>query len=719
MKSILTGLLFFLSFIVSAQQNNEIKDFFWGAKSPSKNTTEIPEKYKNESAVVIFKGEYYDYHKFGAKVKYTSSFRKRIKLLDQAAVKEFSEFSFKKNFQSQKGLSYYTAKNSTVIFGLKIIKSNGEEIEIDVEKEAVNEDDTKKVAIANLEVGDIVDYYFHIIEPFVSVYEFGFDPVERTLGETYPVLNLQIQFETENDFFVNFASYNGAPELKHIGEKSNDRKYELSATDIPKNDFPRWFYPLAELPCFKFQVFFARSGKFEKRADAFLPEKERIIKTEVSKDDVFEYYDSKFSPNGDLKDIDNFLKGKSFESVEEKVKAVYYFTRHQFFTRYIEAFVMDESKIIAYPYQYYKNPIFFRSEEQFIRYFMQYLKKNKIGYEIIVATDRVNGSIDDLLIQENVRVLLKVNTKTPIYLQYFNPFTTPDQFIASIEGTKAYALKVEKNKKVTDIEEITLPTSTPEDNYSITTLNISLPEGFNQFDVKKEVSLFGHNKKFEQDSKINFYDYVDEDYSKYGTTPLLSLVKKKKLKEQYKKEYDALIKKLKDKQTEEFKKEIEKEYSTEVENVNVTINNTGRFGKNDPLSFTQEFSIKNNLIKKAGSNYILELGKLIDSQVEISEKEKNRNNNIYMNFARSFEYNIILDIPAGYTASGLDKFNNSIVNETGSFTSTAVLDNGKLIIKANKKYNHNFEPKENWDKMVSFLEAAYQFTQEKILLKKL
>ena len=718
MKLKLTSLLLFTFLVSTAQKKNEIKNFFWGTNDSYKKEVSIPEKYKNESAVIIFKGEYYDFHKFGTKVTYTSSFRKRVKLLDQAAILEFSEFSFKNNFRSQKGFVYYNANNSEINFGLKVIKSNGKEIETDIEKESVNEDDTKKIAIANLEVGDIVDYYFHVVESFHSVYDHGFEPVERTLGETYPVMNLKIQFETENDFFVNFNSYNGAPELKKIGVKNSDRKYELIATDIPKNDFPRWFYPLAELPCYKFQVTFARSGKFEKSAQAFLPEKESIIKKEVSKDDVFEYYDSKFYPSGDLNDVEEFLKGKKFSTNEEKVKAVYYFTRHQFFTRYIEAFVVDETKIIPNPYEYYKNPIFFRSEDQFIRYFMQFLKKNKIGYEIIVATDRVNGNIQDLLIQQNVKVLLKVNAENPVYFGYFSPYSTPDQFSPEIENTTAYALKVEKNKKVTDIEEIKLPISTSNDNKSTTTLSVNLNSEFNQINIKKDVSLYGHNKDLEYDSKIFFYDYVNEDYAKYGTTPLLDLVKNKKKKDQYKKEYLALIKKLKDGQTEKFKEEIEREYSVKIDSVDVKINNIGRFGKNDPLSYTQKFIIKNDLVKKAGSNYILDIGKLIDSQVEISEKEKTRNNNVYLNFAKTFEYNISLNIPEGYTISGLEKLNQNINNETGSFISTAEIKGNQLIIKAIKKYNHNYEPQQNWSKMVAFLDAAYQFTQEKILLKK-
>ena len=74
----------------------------------------------------------------------------------------------------------------------------------------------KKIAVPNLEIGDIIDFYNYSTETFSSTYEFGFDAVERTLGETYPILNYKLTFQTENDFFVNFNTYNNGPELKQI-----------------------------------------------------------------------------------------------------------------------------------------------------------------------------------------------------------------------------------------------------------------------------------------------------------------------------------------------------------------------------------------------------------------------------------------------------------------------------------------------------------------------
>jgi len=706
--------LFFFSVTALAQDKEEIQDFFWGKNDAYKTAVSIPEKWKNESAVVIYKYEDYDYHKFGKSVTYRSAIRRRVKLQDLAAVTEFSEFTF-----SDKSNPRYGTEIKTVI-GIKVLKPDGKEIIINVDKEAVTVDKNKKIAVPNLEIGDIIDIYDYSTESFHSFFEYGFDEVERTLGGNHPIMNYKLTFQTENDFFVNFNTYNGGPELKQIPlDKSGERKYEIVATDIAKNDFPTWFYPLVELPCYKFQVFFARSGKFEKRADAFLPEKENIIKKTVSKEDVLDYYDNKFRPAGDLGDIDKFLKGKTFASTEEKVKAVYYFTRHYYYTMYVEAFVASEAKIM-YPFDLYgSSPIFFRTEEAFINHFMAFLKDQKIGYDIIVGTNRHNGPIKDLLIQNNATVLLKVNTENPIYIENFSPFSDPDKFSSQLENTDAYALKVTKLKRVEDVDNQKLPSSTYKDNASKQVTNVKINSDFNAIQLNRETSLNGHNKDEEQSDKLYFFDYVKEDYAKYGTTSLLDRVKSKKKKEQYTKEFEALINKLKDRRKEEFKTATGKEYDLEIDDHSLEIVNTGRFGKTTPFIYKEDFTIKNNLLKRAGENYIFEIGKLIGSQFEVTKKEKTRTNNIYFSFPRSFDDEIIMEIPEGYTVTGLEKLNKKVENETGGFTSTAVVEGNKLIVKTYKFYANYFQPNQNWSKMVDFLDAAYQFNQEKILLKKI
>ncbi|MCF7568200.1 hypothetical protein L3X37_07465 [Sabulilitoribacter arenilitoris] len=720
-------LVFSLTSIGQTKQELKVKDFFWGENDTHKNANEIPDKWKNESAVIIYKNENYDFHKFGKSVTYITSTRKRIKLLDKSAVKEFSEFSFSDLFKEPSKVIVFPipvvfkVKQHTGSFvGIKIIKPNGNEIEIDVKKESVQVDGKTNIAISNLEVGDIIDYYIYKEDSFKSTYAFGFDPVETTLSEDYPIIDFKLFFETENDFFINFNSYNGAPELKNIPtEKKSFRRYSLEASNIDKYISNRWFYPLLDLPSYKFQVYFARSGKFEDRALAFLPEKENIIKKSVTKEEVLDLYDKRFKPDGDIGDIKDFFKDKTFKNNNEKVTSAYYYMRHYYLTRFIEAIVIDDAGIRYNPYTYYgSNPVFIRNQKQFIRHFTEFLKREKIGFEIVVAKKRFDGSISDLLIEKNVNVLLKVNTKTPIYVEYFGPHTSVNQFSPILEGTDVYLMSASKNK-IDEIKKGKLPISSQAQNESKRNITLKINDAFSEVSISTVNSFKGHQKEDKLSERLLFTDYVNEDYKKFGTKSFINHVKRKKDKAKYKKALDALIEKLKIKREERLKKNIESEFKVnDIEDYTFEIKETGRYGLDSYLTYTESFKAKNTFIKKAGPNYIVEIGKLITAQIDLTDKERSRTENIHMNYPRSYNNKIIFNIPDGYSVLGIDKLNKSINNKTGAFISSAKIEENTLIVKTSKQYKNNYEPNSNWHLMVEFLDAANQFTNEKILLKK-
>ncbi|WP_179020311.1 hypothetical protein [Winogradskyella forsetii] len=718
----LTALLLFFTFTIFSQSKEELaaRDFFWGANDAYKTVTEVPEKWANESAVILYKNENYDFHKFGKNVTYTSSIRQRIKLLDKASVEEFSEFVFKKRFRSDKGRYTYLQKGNNYV-GVKIVKPDGSEVEIDVEEESVEVDGETKLAISNLEIGDIIDYYFYRLEPFKTTYAFGFDPVETYLGEEYPVVDFKLFFETENDFFINFNSFNGAPQLTEIPtEKRNMRRYELIDSDIEKIQSTRWSYPLLELPSYKFQVYFARSGKFEDRAMAFLPENEEKIKSSVSKEEVLELYAKRFTPFGNLGDIERYFKNKTFKNDSEKVIEGYYFMRHYYLTRFVEAIIVKDAEILYNPFEFYGMPVFIENQKQFVRHFTAFLFEQDIKYEIIVAKKRYDGPIDDLLIEKNLNALVKVKTNPPIYADHFSVHTNINEFSPLIEDTDVYELYPTKKKnKIDVIKKGKLPVSTYLDNETKKDITFSLNDDFSGINLSAVTNYKGHSKKDEQLDRLMFMDYVTEDYAKYETQPWIELVKRKKNRERYKKELAAVVEKIKLKQKERFEKSAKAEFQVgDIEDYTFEIKDTGRYAFDSYFTFTESFEAKNSLIKKAGPNYIIEIGKLIGGQIDIEEKEHERTTNINTASARSYNYNITFNIPDGYTVAGLDKLNKSVDNETGAFISTAVLEDNRLVVNTTKQYKNNFEPKSNWSKMIAFLDEANQFTNEKILLKK-
>ncbi|MBD3583297.1 DUF3857 domain-containing protein [Flavobacterium selenitireducens] len=700
MKKSITTILLFIAALASAQDKEEVRKMFWETKDQGDDVVAVPDRYKNESAVILYEYDYYYYPMFYPK----QGVRKRIKLQDAAAVKEFSEFSLKEMSKRSRDVD----KNS---LGVRIIKPDGKVIEVDTEREFKQVDNDKILAIPGLEVGDIIDYYFYAIVTNINSI---FDTQEATLADVYPTLSLRVELQLDKKLFINLNSYNGAPEFADLPPgRKGDRRLEIRGSDIPKIETGRWLYPMVALPCYKWQVSNKPFGK---------PDKEVAngkVKKNLTQEDMMFAYQDRYRPYGDMVHIERFLKKKTFENDADKVRQVYYFTRHYYYTQFIEAFAINEAKIFN-PFELYKKPIFLDNETEFINHFMAFLKDNKIDYDIVVATARYNGKLDEILLSPNLEVMLRVNTTPePVYLQYFSPFTNADQIASELENSDAYALNVFKRKKVTDVEQVRLPSSTYKDNTSKVFSKVSLDAAMTGLKVNRQSSLSGHLKEDEQKDRLYFFDYVNEDHQKFETEPVLDKVRSDKKQEQYKKEYDALISKYKEKQKENFKKSVAQEFDNlKIEKYEYSVKNTGRFGKNEAFVYDEEFDMENSFVKKAGSNYVVEIGKVISGQVEVNQKEKDRKLDVYMGFPRSFENEVAFDIPAGYSVQGLEKLNKNVTNATGGFVSSARVEGNQLVIKTNKYYTNYYEPNSNWPKMVDFLEAAYQFTQEKVLLKK-
>ena len=125
------------------------------------------------------------------------------------------------------------------------------------------------------------------------------------------------------------------------------------------------------------------------------------------------------------------------------------------------------------------------------------------------------------------------------------------------------------------------------------------------------------------------------------------------------------------------------------------------------------------MLNKAGKNYLFEAGKLIGGQIKLEPNElTERKADIWLSYARTIQNNITIALPAGYTADGLQDLNINVDNESGSFISTAKLEGDKILINTTKVYKKNFDKKEELPNYVAFLEAAYKFSQSKIVLKK-
>lgn len=100
----------------------DIENRMWQSSNPEDTMMVIPGKWKDESAVILFKSESYEYKKqsMAAKVNDDFYFHQRIKLLDKAAITDFSEFTFGDLDKAAYG-------RQGVFMGVKVVKPDGSE----------------------------------------------------------------------------------------------------------------------------------------------------------------------------------------------------------------------------------------------------------------------------------------------------------------------------------------------------------------------------------------------------------------------------------------------------------------------------------------------------------------------------------------------------------------------------------------------------------------
>ncbi|MCC8146563.1 MAG: hypothetical protein LIO93_09040 [Bacteroidales bacterium] len=60
-----------------------------------------------------------------------------------------------------------------------------------------------------------------------------------------------------------------------------------------------------------------------------------------------------------------------------------------------------------------------------------------------------------------------------------------------------------------------------------------------------------------------------------------------------------------------------------------------------------------------------------------------------------------------------------IKNDCGEFSSSCTLTDNQLKIQVKKIFYHNYEPKENWPKLLEIMDATNNFIGKTIFLEKL
>lgn len=715
------------------------------------NVTEVPENWKKESAVIIGQRTEYLFSRGGynrntaALVKINEYIHKRIKLQDKNALEKFSTF-------------YYVTMGRDGNATYKIIKANGKQEDINM-SDAIEEENEipdiyrpifyklnirkMKIAIPNLEVGDIIDYTVRsTISWDMKTDGVQFTPFIFSLANSYPTLYQQYRFTMANGMKVKYRNYNGAPVLKFdnkasvYGDKESYLSYYFMDKNREKSSDERWNYEFRNTPTVKFRVVLLADNDPESKGLG----EATVDRAGLDPQTVYRTYAGAamyITPtvNNLVGYTTEYIAKKRSEGVlknnDEVIRETYYCLRKVFLEMYYKGPVQSElAKYMTGKKLYKKIKEQEKKSEQrkeeredeirinsvtFATALRMALAAQQIPAELQVYVPRKLGAWRDAIFMEELDFALKVKMKNKYYfLEAFNNFDAFGTPYAYLESTEGYSIGYDEPDRYF---RMTVPASKHTDNVDKQDYTIRFNDAMDMVLAERTSSYLGNDKASRIGPANLDRSYLAYDFAKYYAEP-----KSKKKdnntvttdatkyenpdKEEHVKERKELFEKM-------LKENFEPEKYDDFELIK-----DGRFGDTATLEYKEKFSLK-KMLNKAGKNYLLEVGKLIGGQIKLEQTEiAERKADIWLPYARTIQNNITVELPAGYTADGLQDLNINVDNESGSFVSTAKLEGDKILITTTKLYKKNFDKKELWPNYVSFLEAAYKFSQAKIVLKK-
>lgn len=680
----------------------KVRQEVWSSTPADFQKRTVPDRYKNASAVIL---SYYrelstDYYRKATadlvlnlrltrQIDCTDMERMLIQINDKKALKDYSEFTFKT--KSRKWTWGYHHKTQTVL-GIRVIKKNGNVQEVSLDdyvdvKEGKNDKDlSQKIAVPGLEVGDCIDV-FSLDQ--IDTQEQQLDPFYFVLRQDEPVLYTKVHCVLDQSLATVYRTMNGAPDFTQTTDKDKNAVLDMVMDKPIDAESSIWYNPLEQSPFIEMYI-------TPTKAKVAVVEKAMRQKgvrgnpdvTPILQDDwkLLKSYVSKggYSPAGLPSTYKSVFKSAKKEgmSAEEKADRIYSF-------EYVSGGASQRA---------------FNTVANYLR---------KLGVEIEMGITTPFGALPvDKLINYNSTSWFFRLKGTDVY--YF-PGTYPK--VASeipyiYQGRKAYMQDSE--------EQITIPVSQAEANKSVNDMVVKL-DG-TKLDISRKVTCSGEQKMYGQ-------SLVSPDNTLFGSSQLEAYWRYLKYDDKdpyscYTKKESAELKgafnEYRKNAIDPFKAEISSYHDADPVQV-------GGYGvdcvgiRRDSSNFVYHVDyVMDGMVKRAGNNYLLSVGKLIGSSLKLEGKDRERIDDVWRKMAFVDEWNIEIPLPQGYkvSAEALKKIETSVANECGEFTVKATAGNESVKVYVRKCFAHRVEPVSNWSKLLALVDACSAFTDKQMVIAK-
>lgn len=711
----------------------KIRKEIWDWDIPAFKNYSIPDSLSKEPAVIIarrqeIKAVSKTKFKFlvitAAKYKeiyLTNTFREMVKINDKATLEEYSELSYQKYKRLDRFFSRKLAGRVSVI-GVRIIKPNGQIKEVNIDEEVLTTDTRNekqnKIAVSGLEVGDILDYFVsqHDEEEAGSRVE----PYVFLMGDDKPVMHYSVHCEIGANCSVEYRAMNGAPDFKVKKDADGDNILDVEIGNLAKAPVDLWMSPLRQLPILRMNIRMGDSRKTKKKQEDITknPDFQSVI-SEVKSNMSSDYFKNDFQAvvkyyTSEMSSMIKQARKNEMVSKDSLPYYLYYAFRYRVFYK-----VRPQDKIIVGIERNYQTV----DNKRFLLMLNLVLQRLKIKNEIILTPSVYGPDSKQAILSSDFDYVIKTTEGKPIYMSAEGIFTHCNYIPADHEDQQSPSIiligKKPNSLTLRDGSTVKPPLTDFSKNVQIEKLNVKLNDNMEDLEIQRETILKGHLRSNEQKRLLLFEDYYENERKALAVKEsfmeeFADSRKNKSLAD----EYTAAFAKARKEQNDHFVNEVAAQFSSKPKELkDYKITNMALRHNSPDLIYQTNFTM-DGWVKKGGNNYIIDIGKLIGGQLQLKPEQLKRSVDIYMPFARSFEFIISLDIPEGYTVDGVDKLLTNINNETGRFVTEAKVEGNKLGINVTKVYSHAFEKKEKWDQLTQIINAAHDFCSAKLLLRK-
>lgn len=680
----------------------KVRQEVWSSTPADFQKRTVPDRYKNASAVIL---SYYrelstDYYRKATadlvlnlrltrQIDCTDMERMLIQINDKKALKDYSEFTFKT--KSRKWTWGYHHKTQTVL-GIRVIKKNGNVQEVSLDdyvdvKEGKNDKDlSQKIAVPGLEVGDCIDV-FSLDQ--IDTQEQQLDPFYFVLRQDEPVLYTKVHCVLDQSLATVYRTMNGAPDFTQTTDKDKNAVLDMVMDKPVDAESSIWYNSLEQSPFIEMYITPTKT----KVAVVEKAMRQKGVRgnpdvTPILQDDwkLLKSYVSKggYSPAGLPSTYKSVFKSAKKEgmSAEEKADRIYSF-------EYVS----------------------WGASQRVFNTVANYLRKLGVEIEMGITTPFGALPVDKLINYNSTSWFFRLKG-TDVY--YF-PGTYPK--VASeipyiYQGRKAYMQDSE--------EQITIPVSQAEDNKSVNDMVVKL-DG-TKLDISRKVTYSGEQKMYGQ-------SLVSPDNTLFGSSQLEAYWRYLKYDDKdpyscYTKKESAELKgafnEYRKNAIDPFKAEISSYHDGDPVQV-------GSYGvdcvgiRRDSSNFVYHVDyVMDGMVKRAGNNYLLSVGKLIGSSLKLEGKDRERIDDVWRKMAFVDEWNIEIPLPQGYkvSAEALKKIETSVANECGEFTVKATAGNESVKVYVRKCFAHRVEPVSNWSKLLALVDACSAFADKQMVIAK-